>query len=184
MSAGHRHGAQPWWAVVVAGQLMTVAMMAPAGVPAVRYVWANTLSRWSAVGSFLVGYLAVWSAFSAAASGSRVLAVPALLLAAGWQLTRVKRRCLRRCHTAVVLPAQGVPAVACSLRYGLRHGLYCVGTCWALRLVMLAAGPGRLAWMAGIAALVYLERFTNRARALARPTAVAFAVLAVATLVS
>ena len=33
-------------------------------------------------------------------------------------------------------------------RLGARHGAFCVGCCWALMLVMFAAGVASLIWMA------------------------------------
>jgi predicted metal-binding membrane protein len=40
----------------------------------------------------------------------------------------------------------------------LRHGLFCLGCCWALMLTMLAVGVGSLAWMAGLTGVMVIEK--------------------------
>jgi predicted metal-binding membrane protein len=63
---------------------------------------------------------------------------------------------------------------------GLDHGLYCLGCCWALMLVMFAAGVANLAWMAAIGALMTYEkvgRHGEQVRAAAGAAAFALAVL-------
>ena len=43
-------------------------------------------------------------------------------------------------------------------RLGARHGAFCVGCCWALMLVMFAAGVANLVWMALLTALMVHEK--------------------------
>jgi predicted metal-binding membrane protein len=45
-----------------------------------------------------------------------------------------------------------------ALRLGLRHGLYCVGCCWALMLLLFVGGVMSLLWICGITAFVLLEK--------------------------
>lgn len=51
-----------------------------------------------------------------------------------------------------------------ALELGARHGLFCVGCCWALKLLMFAAGANRLAWMLGLAGLMAVEKNTSWGR--------------------
>jgi predicted metal-binding membrane protein len=44
------------------------------------------------------------------------------------------------------------------LRLGMRHGVFCVGCCWALMLVMFAAGVASLIWMALLSAVMIHEK--------------------------
>lgn len=128
-----------------------------------------------------------------------------LLAAAGWQLTPVKRSLLRRHRTAVsgprarsldqvtdaesrVLPPpddghQGIPGIngAGALPDGLCAGARCVGACWCLMLVMVAAPAGQVLWLAGLTALVTAER-AFRDRVTPSASAAALGVAAVATL--
>ena len=48
--------------------------------------------------------------------------------------------------------------VAPAWRLGLRHGLFCLGCCWALMLVMFGVGIGSLAWMAALAGIMTIEK--------------------------
>jgi predicted metal-binding membrane protein len=45
---------------------------------------------------------------------------------------------------------------------GLRHGLFCVGCCWALMALLFAAGVMNLLWVAAIAAFVLVEKLVAR----------------------
>jgi hypothetical protein len=168
----------------------------------------------SAMAAFGVAYLGVWAVFGllAEATATAIRGVPspqalALCLAAAtaWQFTPLKHRVLRGClgaAPAVVQPAAArratspcVPhqpvAAADGLRRGLRFGLCCLGTCWCLMLVPLAAPGGQLPWMAGLTILIGAERLacagrgadpSITSRAVARTAAGALAVAAVATL--
>ena len=163
---------------------MTVGMMAPAAVPAIRHVVTNTVPRRHTAICFLVGYFAVWCAYPlilrlvlAAGPGGRWTGAGALAIAAAWQLTAAKRACLRACGSARTLAAHGWAARLGALRFGGWHGLACVGSCWALMLAMLTVGPAGMAPLAGV---LWLERIHGRARP--RTTAAALAILAALTL--
>lgn len=199
---GHGVLEAPGWAslaiAVVAWEIMTVAMMGPSCLPVARYVAANTLAPGRTVPLFLTAYLAPWTAFFAAfalvdaiahgaAAGAPAgapalpLAAMAFTAAAGWQLTGAKAERLRACRTVGVLPAHGRRAGAASARLGLRQGVNCVGSCGPLMLATLAATTGRLALMALVAGLAWLEKATRLGRRLARPSAAALLVIAVAS---
>ena len=47
---------------------------------------------------------------------------------------------------------------AAGFRLGSGHGLYCLGCCWALMLVMFAAGVAVLWWMAALTAVMVYEK--------------------------
>ena len=49
----------------------------------------------------------------------------------------------------------------------MRHGLFCLGCCWALMLTMFAVGVGHLAWMAGLTGVMVIEKTWRRGRQLA-----------------
>ncbi|MGA0525166.1 DUF2182 domain-containing protein, partial [Escherichia coli] len=56
---------------------------------------------------------------------------------------------------------------------GLRHGLFCVGCCWALMLLMFVVGAGSLGWMLALAALRAIEKNVSWGRRLSAPLGVA-----------
>jgi len=165
------------WAVMMAG------MMLPSAWPLLRlYALAAERSpdrgtatlRAVAVGA---GYLLVWMLFSVCATLlqralSRTLlltpmmeiatpraAATLLLLAGVYQFTPLKAACLRLCRSPVSIVAHRWRAGAAgALRMGLEHGLYCLGCCWALMLLLFVGGVMNLAVIAVITAVVLIER--------------------------
>jgi predicted metal-binding membrane protein len=188
-------GAATPWSAVVAGLpgwvLMAAAMMVPAAIPAARHVAVNSLRRrrHRAVGEFLAAYLAVWAVAGALALAALwrwpprgpALAI-ALAVAAGWQVTPWHRRAVNACHRTTPLPVSGRAAVRGTTRYGLRYGLACLGSCWALMAVMAVATTGHLAWTVALGAVVAAQKLLVRPRRTARVVAVLLAVAAVSAL--
>ena len=41
---------------------------------------------------------------------------------------------------------------------GFRHGVYCLGCCWVLMLLLFVGGVMNLVWVAAIAGFVLLEK--------------------------
>jgi predicted metal-binding membrane protein len=163
----------PMWA------LMAAAMMLPTAMPAVRHVAVHSLywRRRRAVIEFVAVYLAVWVAYSALALGMLMSRVPlgeapllpaTLGVAALWQLTPLKRRALRACHTPRALPPRGWRASAGVARFGLLNGGACLASCWAMMLITAAAGPLRPIAMAGLAALIAVEKLNLKSGLAAR----------------
>jgi len=172
--------------------LMAMAMMLPPALPTVQRVALNSLywRRRRAALEFVAVFLAVWMAYSLTVLGALDLAglaaaplapAAALALAALWQLTPTKRRALQACHRTRPLPPRGWRATAAVAGFGLRNGLACLASCWAMMLTMAFAGPPRLAWMAALTGLITAERLSVRPR---RACARVGAVLAAAALVS
>ena len=54
---------------------------------------------------------------------------------------------------------------------GMRHRLFCVGSCWALMALRFVAGVMHLAWVAVIAALVLVEKVAPAGRWIGAPGA-------------
>jgi predicted metal-binding membrane protein len=160
-------GGMPMW------MAMACAMMLPATFATARRVAeANRGSRGhAAVGHFLAGYLLVWATYGALAltlasvlegGAARPAALALVLaLAASWQLTGAKLRLLRAMRDPAPLPAASARRSLQTLAYGSRSGVACVGSCWAIMLVMALAGGERLLWMAALSTLVLVE---HRAR--------------------
>jgi predicted metal-binding membrane protein len=132
---------------------------------------------------FLAGYALVWSAFGALAFGFDVaihtvvdaspwlsehdwLIGASLLATAGaFQFTPLKDACLRACRLpAMFLTRHYARGAGGGFRLGVRHGLFCLGCCWALMLVAFAAGVASLLWMAALTALMVHEKTQPRGR--------------------
>lgn len=130
--AARRHRPAPLVAIAIGGYLV-----AWAGFGALAHL-ADAGLRATARGSG-------WLAFNGWAVGACVLAV-----AGAFQFSGLKRRCLDRCRTPVGQVMQhwrGVSPAREAWGLGLEHGLFCVGCCWALMLVLFVVGTGNVGWM-------------------------------------
>jgi predicted metal-binding membrane protein len=158
--------------------LMLVAMMTPALIEPIVYVASRSFRRrrWRSVAIFLVGYLAIWVIEGGVSvvvlSGSAWSSLPwqvtvaaTLVIAVAWQCSPVKQRCLNGCHAQPALAAFGTAADRSAFEYGITHGLWCVGSCWALMLVPTVLPLGHLAAMVGVGALIVAERLERPAPA-------------------
>jgi len=106
----------------------------------------------------------------------------AMAIAAGWELTAVKSRFLRRCHWFDALPPRGWRAGAACLRFGTRYGWRSVGAGWALMLPMAVAPHTAFALMPLLAGIVAAEELLAKGARLTR--AAAAALLGVAALMA
>jgi predicted metal-binding membrane protein len=165
---------------LVSWQVMVAAMMLPSSLPMVRMFMAASAGvpdRGRALAAFVGAYAAVWSGFGmlaflgdaglhalVASSGwlashDWVIAPSVLMLAGAFQFTPLKDACLRACrHPASFLRRHYRRGTQGAFALGARHGLFCVGCCWALMLVMFAAGTVSLIWMAALTALMVHEK--------------------------
>lgn len=162
---------------------MMVGMMLPSAAPAVLLYGAVLRSRPQADRpvlrsyAFAAGYLLAWTGFSLGATAlqwqlaeatllSPMMTVAssalggAVLIAAGlYQWSALKRACLTQCRSPLAYLAQHWrPGIAGALRMGAGHGLYCLGCCWALMLLLFVGGVMSLLWIAGITVFVLLEK--------------------------
>jgi predicted metal-binding membrane protein len=182
----------PWRAiefafVFVMWTVMMVGMMTPSTVPMVlTYARAGRLTETgtliAATACFVAGYFLVWAAFSlgatlvqwalertalldaAMASTSEVLGGLLLVVAGGYQWTRLKHVCLIQCQMpfAFLMRHGGFRNDALgSAVLGLRHGAYCVGCCWALMTLLFVGGVMNMRWIVLLALLILLEKVTS-----------------------
>jgi predicted metal-binding membrane protein len=135
-------------------------------VPAAGFA-AVYLLLWLALGvPVYAGYVAVgalaasWPGFAAAAP----YGVALVLAAAGiYQLTEAKRVCLRHCESPLgFLMPRWKSGYAATLRLALQHGGYCVGCCWGLMAILVAAGAMSLPWVLAITLVVFVEKLLPR----------------------
>jgi predicted metal-binding membrane protein len=165
---------------LVGWQVMVAAMMLPSSLPMVRMFAAASAGapgRGRALVAFVGAYALVWSSFGVLAflgdaalhalvdssawmtANDWVIGPSVLLLAGAFQFTPLKDACLRACrHPASFLRRHYRRGTGGAFSLGARHGLFCVGCCWALMLVMFAAGAVSLIWMALLTALMVHEK--------------------------
>ena len=169
------------WAV------MMVGMMLPSAAPTLLLYAAlarkSDTSRSVAlrVYAFAGGYLAIWTLFSLLATGLQRLLAAALVLspmmevqnrawaggllvfAGVYQFTAAKRACLTACRSPVeFITRHWKPGRGGAFRMGLEHGLYCLGCCWALMLLLFVGGVMNLWVIAAITLFVLLEKTAPR----------------------
>jgi predicted metal-binding membrane protein len=101
-------------------------------------------------------------------------------LAGLYQLTPLKRVCLDHCRSPFGFVMQHWrEGYGGALQMGVVHGLYCLGCCWALFAVLVAAGVMSLAWMLLLTLVVFAEKVLPFGRRASRVVGVAFLVLGV-----
>ena len=168
---------------------MTLAMMLPSASPMIQTYAeiAETAARKSErIVSPLViaaGYASVWLVFSLLATVIQIVLTRAALLNTGitsaseilagaifigagvYQFSALKHACLTHCQnpfpfffTNWATTPGGV------FRLGVEQGLYCLGCCWAMMMVMFAVGAMNVAWMAGLAAVMTIEKLLTGRR--------------------
>ena len=161
------------WAVMMTG------MMLPSASPMIRLAQSSGGGENGARRSWLLaaGYLAIWTLFSAGATAlqwwlmrSRLLTPMmeassarvggALLILAGlYQFTPLKRACLTVCQSPLAFVMRRWRSGSWgAFRMGLEHGVYCLGCCWALMLLLFAGGVMNLAVIAALTAFVAFEK--------------------------
>lgn len=162
----------PLSSLAVGWALMLAAMMLPTLIAPIRHVLERSFRRRRvrSVTLFMLGYAAIWMVAGVGLLAVKMLldllSPPSYLPAIGvgiiafvWQCSPTKQRCLNRGHNHHELAAFGFAADLDSLRFGIMHGVWCVGSCWALMLVPMMLSQGHLAAMAAVTLVMISERF-------------------------
>jgi predicted metal-binding membrane protein len=181
---------------------MMAAMMLPASAPMILAFAMTQRKQSKPVPSwlFVAPYLAVWVVFGTigyalavwldeAAEGSMWamdnlprVAGGLLVLAGVYQLTPLKRVCLSRCRTPLsFMMSYWQPGRRGAVEMALRHGLYCVGCCWVLFVLLIPLGVMNVAAMVAVAALVFAEKALphgDRVATLVAPLLIAYGAVA------
>jgi predicted metal-binding membrane protein len=180
------------WAV------MMTAMMLPSALPMIALYGA--MQRGAVAGStkgvpqavFTLVYLGLWAAtglpvyfahtlLAGLAGSTLAYAIAVILVAAGvYQLSPLKQVCLRVCRSPLgFLLGHWRAGRRGSLALGWSHALYCLGCCWALMLVLVAAGAMGLPWVLLITAVVAAEKLLSGGERIARIAGSALVLLGV-----
>jgi predicted metal-binding membrane protein len=189
------NGMQPSWTpldtvlVFTMWSAMMAAMMVPGAAPMIAAFAAINRRRRERADPyvptvvFLLGYLAVWTGFSAFATGLQYLLQKvellttmmqstsyawsaALFLAAGlYQFSPLKERCLAYCRSpdGFILSEWRDGALGAAVM-GLRHGLFCMGCCGGLMVLLFAVAVMDLRWVAALTLLITAEKLLPGAK--------------------
>jgi len=173
--------------------LMLAAMMLPTTYPLLSMFGRITSARPDGARLTLLvvlGFLAVWLAFgllahavdaavAALATRSTWLAFHGWAIGAGvlaaaglFQFSALKYRCLEQCHAPFGFVSSrwhGRAPAREAFRLGVDHGVFCVGCCWALMLLMFVVGVGSVGWMLALAVVMAAEKNLSWGRRLRTP---------------
>jgi predicted metal-binding membrane protein len=177
---------------------MMAAMMFPTGAPMIltfARVHAGKRERgqpFVPTWIFVSSYLAVWTLFGVLAYGTAVgvekladhsmwvmdnaarLGGAVLILAGLYQLSPLKYACLAKCRTPLAfILSSWRDGYGGSFRMGLEHGVYCLGCCWLLFVILFPLGMMNVAAMAAITLLIFAEKSLPAARRLGGAAALA-----------
>jgi len=189
------NGMEPSWTpldtllIFTMWSAMMAAMMVPGAAPMIAaFATINRRRRernasYVPTAVFLLGYLVVWSGFSALAtllqyllqkaellttmmqSGSYIFSAVLFLAAGLYQFSPLKERCLAYCRSpdGFILSEWRDGALGAAIM-GLRHGLFCMGCCAALMLLLFAVAVMDLRWVAALTVLVTAEKLLPGAK--------------------
>jgi len=172
--------------------IMTIAMMLPTSIPLVLLFQRLMRDRANAaqlVALLLIGYVATWTGFGVAVHVADlglhqavrifglgewiwVLGVVPLAVAGGYQFTRLKYLCLERCRSPLSFITEhwhGERETLAAFRLGVAHGIYCLGCCWSLMLLMFVQGIGNLGWMLVLGGIMAVEKNMPWGRKISSP---------------
>lgn len=205
-------GPVPWSSghfavIVIMWIVMMGAMMLPSATPAILLYATITRRRRQkgaaapAAGLFALGYAAVWGVFGVLAATlqwgldralllspqmatTSVAVAGIVLIAAGlYQWSPLKQACLRQCRSPLdFLLIHWRDGARGAVAMGGRHGLFCLGCCWVLMLLLLVGGAMNLLWVAGIALYVLVEKLAPQGQTLSRAAGVLLTLWGVAVL--
>jgi predicted metal-binding membrane protein len=166
-------------AATVMWVVMMVAMMVPAALPMTMVFRGMQQGHHATTETLLFasGYLLVWSFFAVIGAGLQwglhisgdlrghllevgPLTAAGILVAAGvYQLTPFKEACLARCRSPMgFFVEHWQDGRYGAIAMGLRHGLYCLGCCWMLMLLMFVGGAMSVSTMAVLSIFILTER--------------------------
>ena len=154
-------------AVVSMWLLMSVAMMLPTAMPTidlyVRLSRRMEQARAPRIALFTLGYVIAWGGFGMFAAALQIglgnfseQSLPPLIgggailiLAGAYQLSALKQKCLDLCRNPLLFfMSRWTETLSGTFGLGIRHGIICIGCCWALMLLMFLGGAMNLIWMA------------------------------------
>jgi predicted metal-binding membrane protein len=173
--------------------LMLAAMMLPTTLPLLqrfRHMVDARPDRVGLLALLIAGYMLAWVGFGMAAHAldaalhlfvrqstwlllhGWLIGAAILLIAGAFQFSQLKYRCLDRCRSPlsfITAHWRGVRPRHEAFRLGVDHGVFCVGCCWAIMLLMFVVGTGNVGWMLLLGAVMSIEKNAPWGRRLGRP---------------
>ena len=193
-----------WLAILaiflIGWQVMVIAMMLPSSMPVLYMLThASRQQRHSRLiqAVFLLGYAAIWTAFALVAflgdtqihhlvhrwpwlhEHPGFIGAATLALAGSFQFSPLKRHCLKPCRSPFCFFVRYYhKGIGPAWHLGLRHGIFCLGHCWALMLIMFGIGMQSLMWMVGLTGVMAVENVVSGGHRLSPLIGIALLLLA------
>ncbi len=176
--------------------LMSAAMMLPTTLPLLSLFGRLTdrrPDRTTLLTLVILGYLLIWGAFGLAAHlidailyalviaspwltfNGWIIGAAVLAVAGAFQFSALKYHCLDKCRTPFSFIHEhwrGQATRRQAFLLGVHHGIYCVGCCWAIMLLMFVVGTGSVGWMLVLGAIMAIEKSVSWGRRLSAPLGV------------
>lgn len=176
--------------------LMLVAMMLPTSLPLItlfRRLTFQRADRSRLVVLLISGYLGIWILFGGLAhlgdlfvheaveqsawleANAWVIGAGTIMLAGIYQFTPLKYSCLDKCRSPLSFITEhwtGSHEQSQAFRLGVHHGIFCVGCCWSLMLLMFVVGVGNLGWMLALGTVMAVEKNMPWGRRISAPLGV------------
>ena len=163
--------------------VMMVAMMTPSVAPLILLFALVNRQRKTQKNPFVhsiylfAGYLSAWTFFSLLATvlqwglqqiswlnpemivTNRIAGSIILIVAGLFQFTRLKQACLYYCQTPIdFIHRKWKEGRSGAFKMGVANGIYCLGCCWLLMVLLFVSGIMNLLWIALISLFVLLEK--------------------------
>ncbi|MDA0193038.1 MAG: DUF2182 domain-containing protein [Actinobacteria bacterium] len=185
-------------AIVAAWFAMTAAMMTPTTVPmlnSLREILGNaSQATWW---MFVAGYVFMWSSFALIGGGlqialsytellsdhgtltSRSITAGVLALAGVYQFTPIKNMCRDLClRPMTFFMAHWRSGKTGGFTMGIRHGVVCIGCCWALMLLAFVGTASHWGFMALVTAIMVVEKLPKYGAKVTAPIGIALLIWA------
>ena len=167
---------------VLGWTLMVFAMMLPTTIPLIlsfHNLINDEPNHKTLIISLIIGYVGIWSALGLAVhiihtaihliasqyvitSGTtRIIVAIALALCGLYQFTNLKYQCLIKCRSPfsfILAQWHGNSSIKQALFLGYKHGVYCIGCCWTLMMLMFLTGSTNLLLMMMIGGIMAVEK--------------------------
>ncbi|MDG1733224.1 MAG: DUF2182 domain-containing protein [Thalassotalea sp.] len=165
------------WAIMMAG------MMLPSIVPVILLIDKINSNRkrqentYTPTLFFALGYIIIWTVYSLAItllqwwlhhlallspmmiSNSQNFSALILIIAGLYQFSPLKKSCLQLCRSPLsVISKQLMPGSLNAIKFGIKHGQYCVGCCWSLMAILFVTGVMNLHWILLLTLMVIVEK--------------------------
>jgi predicted metal-binding membrane protein len=166
--------------------VMMIAMMTPSVTPLILLFATVNRKRKQQNRPFvntaylIAGYFLVWSVYSLVATSlqwllqqvsllnaemettSKILGSVILIITGIFQFTPLKQTCLKSCSSPMNFIMQHwKEGKQGALLMGIKNGLYCVGCCWLLMVLLFFAGVMNLLWVALISLFILIEKISS-----------------------